>query len=147
MTDGYYGYGVGEYQGLEGIFGDIWGGIKSVAGRLPTAAAATLTAGPVAGAAHLVTGARAQREAQAAYPTVGTQPIRAPSASFDVEELWRALKGEALQAAGQYIAQTPEGQAGIKREIATRAGAAAQTVSPWLIGAGVLALLVFTGRK
>jgi len=154
---------------MEGIFGDIWGGIKSVGGAVYNVGKSVVTAIPAA-ATGLVTGGipaaiaaggakavstflnkspqeqeriRQQltlNEVEAAVPSY--QTVQYPdSIQNAAQQVYNQARGELLRRGGEAIARTPEGRAAISSTVQRDIWSGLQPALPFIaIGAALLLL-------
>lgn len=151
---------------MEGIFGDIWGGIKTVGGTIYSAGKAVVTSVPTAAVGFVtggIPGAIAAGGARAVSTFLAKSPeeqerIRQQLAAAEIEErvpaytqqypdsisnaatqVYDAARAEMLRRGGEAIARTPEGRAAISQTVQADIWTGLKPALPFIaIGAALL---------
>lgn len=151
---------------MEGIFGDIWGGIKTVGGTVYGAGKAIVTSVPAAAVGFVtggIPGAIAAGGASAVSKFLAKSPeeqerIRQQLAADELEnrvpayqqqypdsisnaaqQVYEQARQEMLRRAGEAVASTPEGRAAIAGQVQTDIWTGLKPVLPFIaIGAALL---------
>lgn len=153
---------------MEGIFGDIWGGVKSVAGTVYGAGKAIVTSVPAAATGFVtggIPGAVAAGGASAVSKFLAKSPeeqerIRQQLAAEELEErvpaysqqypdsisnaatqVYNRARAELLRRGGEAVARTPEGRAAIAQTVQADIWSGIKPALPFIAIGGLLLLM------